>query len=185
VTRRVRQAVVLAAIGVAAHAQPTAELHVFAAGSLRAALTEVARSFERSDAGHRVVFTFGASGLLKDRIAAGERADVFASANMAHPQALAAGGRAGAVRRFARNAMCALVAQGDADVFITYCTNAAIALDEQPGLRVVAVPDSINVSADYGVAPISGASAQAQSFVDYLLGANGQAILARHGFAPG
>jgi ABC-type molybdate transport system substrate-binding protein len=35
------------------------------------------------------VLTFGASGLLKDRIQAGERADVFASANMEHPQALA------------------------------------------------------------------------------------------------
>jgi ABC-type molybdate transport system substrate-binding protein len=57
----------------------------------------------------RVTFTFGASGLLRDRIAAGEPADVFASANMEHPQALAATGRAGEVKRFARNAMCALV----------------------------------------------------------------------------
>lgn len=40
---------------------------------------------------------------------AGERADVFASANMEHPQALAALGRAGTVSRFARNALCALV----------------------------------------------------------------------------
>ena len=52
---------------------------------------------------------FGASGLLKDRIAAGERADVFASANMAHPQALAAAGKASPVQRFTRNTLCALV----------------------------------------------------------------------------
>jgi ABC-type molybdate transport system substrate-binding protein len=32
---------------------------------------------------------FGASGLLKDEIKAGTQAEVFASANMEHPQALA------------------------------------------------------------------------------------------------
>jgi len=101
---------VLTAAAMAAHAQGGTELRVYAAGSLRAALTEVAQAFERSEPGVRVAFTFGASGLLKDRIAGGERADVFASANMEHPQALAASGQAGRVQRFARNAMCALVA---------------------------------------------------------------------------
>ena len=38
--------------------------------------------------------TFGASGLLKDRIVAGESPQVFASANMEHPEALVAAGRA-------------------------------------------------------------------------------------------
>src|SRR5262245_64841797 len=102
-------AVALAAASVTAQAQDESELHVFAAGSLRTALTEVAQAFERAEPGARVRFTFGASGLLKDRIIAGERADVFASANMEHPQSLAAGSHAGAARRFARNAMCALV----------------------------------------------------------------------------
>ena len=58
-------------------------------------------------AGVRVASTFGASGCCKDRIVAGERRRGLRSANMEHPQALAR--RAGrAVRRFARNAMCAL-----------------------------------------------------------------------------
>jgi hypothetical protein len=48
----------------------------------------------------------------KDRIAAGERADVFASANTEHPRALAAAGKAGAVSRFVRNALCPLARHG-------------------------------------------------------------------------
>lgn len=257
---------VLAAAAATGRAQGETELRVYAAGSLRAALTEAAQAFERRESGVRVRFTFGASGLLKDRIAGGEPADVFASANMEHPQALAAAGQAGAVRRFTRNAMCALVApaidvtpdtlvdrlldpaiklgtstpkadpsgdyawlvferierqgrrgafrqladkalqltggpssppppagrnvygelvaQGRADVFLTYCTNATLARAEQPGLRTVAVPAAINVSADYGVVPLRGAPPQAQRFIDFLLGPDAQAIFARSGFAP-
>ena len=78
-------------------AQRTVE--VYAAGSLRTALEDLGRAFTK-ESGIPVKPTFGASGLLKDRIAAGERADVFASANMAHPQALVDAGRAGAVRVF-------------------------------------------------------------------------------------
>jgi ABC-type molybdate transport system substrate-binding protein len=99
-----------AAASLGTQAQVDHELRVYAAGSLRAALTEVAQAFERAEPGVRVQFTFGASGLLKDRIAAGERADVFASANMEHPQSLTSAGLAGPVQRFTRNAMCALVA---------------------------------------------------------------------------
>ena len=91
---------------------PPAELRVLAAGSLRAALTDIAAAFESDHPEGRVRLTFGASGLLKDRIAAGEPADVFASANMEHPEALAAAGRAAAVQRFARNEMCLLARPG-------------------------------------------------------------------------
>jgi ABC-type molybdate transport system substrate-binding protein len=95
------------------HAQtPPAELRVLAAGSLRAALTDIATAFESDHPGIKVRLTFGASGLLKDRIATGEPADVFASANMEHPEALAAAGRATAVQRFARNEMCLLARPG-------------------------------------------------------------------------
>ncbi len=49
---------------------------------------------------------------------------------------------------------------------------------------MVAVPDAINVSADYGVAPLAGGGTRAKRFVDYLLSPPAQAILARSGFAP-
>jgi Bacterial extracellular solute-binding protein len=79
-----------------------------AAGSLRGALTEVAQAFEKSSP-LKVQAKFGASGLLRDDIAAGAKAEVFASANMEHPQALANAKRSGPVVLFARNRLCALV----------------------------------------------------------------------------
>lgn len=85
----------------------TAPVRLYAAGSLRAALSETAACFE-ARVGLKVAGTFGASGLLCGRIAGGEPAEVFASANMAHPAALAASGLAGPVAPFARNRLCAL-----------------------------------------------------------------------------
>jgi molybdate transport system substrate-binding protein len=100
---------VLAIMTAPAMAEETVLLH--AAGSLRAALTEVANAFEA--AGHgKVQAKFGASGLLKDEIATGAKAEVFASANMEHPQALAAEKRSGPVVLFARNRLCALARPG-------------------------------------------------------------------------
>jgi ABC-type molybdate transport system substrate-binding protein len=109
-----KRAMVLAAaltMGAGAPAQEAA-IKVLAAGSLRAALTDVARAFEAEAPGRKVELGFGASGLLKDRLLGGERADVFASANMEHPQALAAAGKAAAPQAFARNTLCALAAPG-------------------------------------------------------------------------
>jgi ABC-type molybdate transport system substrate-binding protein len=74
-------------------------------------LTEVAQAFE-AESGNSVQAKFGPSGLLKDEIAGGARADVFASANMEHPRALNAAGRSGPVQMFARNKLCALVKPG-------------------------------------------------------------------------
>lgn len=80
---------------------------LYAAGSLRAALTEVSIAYEASG-GAKVAGTYGPSGLLRERIEKGEPAEVFASADMGHPQKLSAAGRAGEVRLFARNRLCAL-----------------------------------------------------------------------------
>ncbi|HEY8243638.1 MAG TPA: molybdate ABC transporter substrate-binding protein [Casimicrobiaceae bacterium] len=95
----------LFAIAMGAHAQEPVK--VYAAGSLRGVMTELGGAWSRAG-GTGIVPTFGASGLLRDRLAGGERADVFASANMEHPQSLAASGRAGTVYLFARNQLCAL-----------------------------------------------------------------------------
>ena len=106
------RALALLALGVlstAAMAEDTVRL--YAAGSLRAVMTEIGAEFARSG-GAKVIGEFGASGLLRERIAKGEPADVFASANMEHPQSLAQAGRSGPVVLFARNRLCALVAPG-------------------------------------------------------------------------
>jgi molybdate transport system substrate-binding protein len=243
-----------------AMAEETVLFH--AAGSLRAALTEVANAFEAAGLG-KVQAKFGASGLLKDEIATGAKAEVF-SANMEHPQALAAEKRSSPVVLFARNRLCALarpdlevtpaalldrmldssvklgtstpkadpsgdyawevfrkaekikpgayatlekkalqltggpssplapqgrsiygelLAQDAADIFLTYCTNALAAQRENPAQQIVQLPDALAVGADYGLTVMNGASAAAYKFAMFILSAEGQRTLAKHGFA--
>lgn len=262
--KRALSFIAAAALSFTAAAQEPA-VKVLAAGSLRAALGDVARAFEDSAPGRRVELGFGASGLLKDRLAGGERADIFASANMEHPQALADAGKAAPPQAFASNRLCALgaagfqatpqtlverlldpavrvgtstpkadpagdyafamferieqaghpgarqrladkalqltggpnsppppkdrsvygalMAAGQADVFITYCTNVVVAQREEPTLRRIEVPDAVNVAARYGVTLLDGAGEPARQFLQFLLSPAGQMVLARHGFA--
>lgn len=93
------------------HAQNAAAVHVLAAGSLRAALNEIATAFTTTTGIH-VDNGYGPSGVLRERIAKGEHADLFASADMDSPRALARAGKAGPVVLFARNQLCALVRPG-------------------------------------------------------------------------
>jgi molybdate transport system substrate-binding protein len=74
-------------------------------------LTDVAKAYE-AESGHSVQAKYGPSGILKDEIAGGAKADVFASANMEHPQALSAAKKSGPVLLFARNRLFALVKPG-------------------------------------------------------------------------
>ncbi len=94
----------MASLSTASAQQPPVLLH--AAGSLRAALTDVANAFS-DETRVPVRAIFGASGLLRERIEKGEPAEVFASADRGNPEALAKAGRAGPVASFARNALCA------------------------------------------------------------------------------
>jgi molybdate transport system substrate-binding protein len=106
-----RLAVTLAVATIAVPAVASEPVLLHAAGSLRTALTEVAGAFEAAS-GKRVQAKYGPSGTLKDEIAGGAHAEVFASANMEHPQALATAGKSGPVVLFARNRLCALVRPG-------------------------------------------------------------------------
>ena len=255
---------VISAMVSSARASDQVLLH--AAGSLRSALTDVAKAFETAS-GVKVLAKYGPSGTLRDEIAGGAKADVFASANMTHPQSLAESGRSSAVALFARNRLCALVkpglavtpeslldamlrdevtvgtstpkadpsgdyafevfakaetlktgsraalekkalqltggpssaqppsgrsvygwhvAEGRADIFLTYCTNAVVASRENSGQQVVALPDTLAVAADYGLGVINGASPQAQNFATFIMSDDGRRILQQHGFAvPG
>ena len=76
-----------------------------------------------------------------------------------------------------------LIAQGAADIFLTYCTNALAAQKETPGAQLVALPDALAVGADYGLTVMDGASPAAYRFALFILSAQGQQILARNGFA--
>lgn len=82
-------------------------IRVLAAGSLRHAMPEIAAAFER-DAGILVSLTLGPAGLLREQIEAGEPFDLFASANMVHPDRLVALGLAEETTCFIRNRLCIL-----------------------------------------------------------------------------
>ena len=240
-------------------------VQLYAAGSLRGALTDVTKAFE-AKTGNKVEAKFGPSGALRNEIAGGANAQVFASANMEHPQALHDAGKSGPVIRFARNKMCALanpllkvdssnllermldplvklgvstpkadpsgdyaieifrkaeaikpgaraalekkalqltggptsaappaglpvygwlIAEGKADIFLTYCTNGRAALKQYAGQQIVELPDDLSVGADYGLTVIEGAPAAAQSFANFIVSPDGEAILSSYGFAAG
>jgi ABC-type molybdate transport system substrate-binding protein len=72
--------------------------------------------------------------------------------------------------------------QGQADVFLTYCTNAVAAQREVPRLKIVSIPDTLQVSARYGLSWRSGADAAAEQLARFILSAPAQAVLRAYGF---
>jgi ABC-type molybdate transport system substrate-binding protein len=109
-----RLCIVAALLALAGCAAPVAELsppvQVLAAGSLREALSTIAAEFE-SRTGQKIALTFGASGLLRERIEKGEGAQVYASADTYHPQRLATQGGWQPPVVFTRNRLCALTSE--------------------------------------------------------------------------
>jgi molybdenum ABC transporter molybdate-binding protein len=102
-------AAMLTAYSAAASESRSVRLH--AAGSLRAAVTDIAKAYQDAY-GVAVAPTFGGSGLLKERLAAGEAGDVFASADMGNPLSLSQAGKSGPAVLFARNHLCAILRPG-------------------------------------------------------------------------
>lgn len=125
-------------------------VQVYAAGSLREAFTEVART-----PGLAPVLTFGAAGLLRERIESGEVAHVFASADMRQPQRLAEQGAWESPLVFARNSLCALVAPSvrtDSDTLLETLLD--------PGVRVGTSTPHSDPSGDYAWAVFERADAR-------------------------
>lgn len=88
-----------------AAAEPKAPLRVYSAGSMTGALGAMLKRYT-AETGQPVELVTGPAGSLRERIEHGEPADLFVSANMAHPQTLAKEGRALAPVVFARNRVC-------------------------------------------------------------------------------
>src|ERR1700761_9036796 len=82
-------------------------LTVTAAGSLRAAITDLLAHFPRQSDEVRAP-EFGASGLMRQKIESGAQVDVFASADVEQPHKLAEEHPERLVILFARNSLCAL-----------------------------------------------------------------------------
>ena len=83
-----------------------APVKVLAAGSLTGAMTAIAQLYTQKT-GQKIEAQFGPAGLLRERIENGEQADIFASANMEHPQALADKGLATQPVVLLRTRLCA------------------------------------------------------------------------------
>src|SRR6516165_1017912 len=82
------------------------EIHVLAAGSLRDVIGEFGERYNEAT-GTIITTGFGPSGALRERIEKGERADLFASADIGHPLNLLADRRAIRIDMFTRNVLCA------------------------------------------------------------------------------
>ena len=78
----------LATLLTACHPAPTRELHVFAAASLRQALTETADAFQRANPNVQIIPNVAGSQVLRLQIESGARADLLISANPHHLDAL-------------------------------------------------------------------------------------------------
>lgn len=90
--------------------EPTkVELSVFAASSLTEAFQALERGFEADHPGVDVKLTFAGSQVLRLQIEQGASADVFASANESHMQALVESGHVTGSRAFARNELVIIV----------------------------------------------------------------------------
>lgn len=250
--------------GAPMNTEATAPIELRAAGSLKAAMNDIIAAYQAKSQAN-VAAQYAPSGLLLKRIQEGERVDIFASANMKHPQALVDAGVGQQVQMFARNQLCAIAQAevpltsanlldtllapqtklgtstpkadpaGDyawavfakaealkanakttletkamqltggpesakppkdrnpyawvmenkqADVFLTYCTNAVLAQKEVPSLKIVDLPPELAVGADYGLLVLKDANSAAAPLAKFMLSPEGQAILSSYGFQP-
>jgi molybdate transport system substrate-binding protein len=78
----------------------------------------------------------------------------------------------------------AKVALGEADAGIVYTSD--VTPDIAGQVQQIVIPDEQNVIAAYPIAPLADAvyPELAQSFIDFVLSAEGQSILSKWGFEP-
>jgi molybdate transport system substrate-binding protein len=77
-----------------------------------------------------------------------------------------------------------LLKSGAVDVFLMYCSYGEAVSRQVAGVTWRKLPAALDVGAAYGIGAATGADARADRFVQFVLGAEGQEILAKHGFAP-
>src|SRR5262245_4228751 len=101
---------------VAAQMTSAETLRVFAAASLTDAFQEIGKTYEKDHPGDSVELNFAGSQVLRTQIEQGAPADVFASADLVHADALKSGGQLGAYQVFACNRLVVVVPAHDAKV---------------------------------------------------------------------
>ena len=162
-------------------------LHLFAAGSLTEAMTEMLAASGIPDA-RLAPPVFGPSGVLRDRIEQGAPADILASADMQQPRRLAAARGNRPVVVFTRNRMCLLARD-------TLGVTQANMLDRMldPKLRLVTSTPHADPGGDYAWAVFAraealhpGAKAALEAKALQLVGGpTSQPLVAGHGQVAG
>lgn len=268
-SRLLGAAIASLAVTLCAPVAATTPIDVYAAGSLREAMTALDSAFraERGKSDARPIpdtkFLFGPSGKLRERIEAGERPALFASASPTHTEKLLAAGLLRSSNLFAGNALCVMARPGfalagrtvpelllddavslgtstpgadpsgdytwqmfrkidaaqpgtfakldakakkltgaevnpqetqsayvrilrekQADVFVTYCTNAKSAQRVESAISFVEVPTQFNVIANYSVGIAPNAGDEAREFLRFVLSERARSVLASLGFSP-
>lgn len=117
------------------------ELTIYAAASLTAALRAVEQEYTAAQPGIALTISTDSSAALETKIEQGAPADVFLSADTAHPAALVAKGlAAGESVPIARTVLTVIVPRGDP---ASIRTPADLA---RPGVKIVAAGDSVPIS---------------------------------------
>lgn len=116
---------------------------LYGAGSLTDSLTEVSKSFTQKYS-IPVTTQFGPSGLLRERLEKGEKADVFASADIGNPLKLSESGLSGSVVNFTSNRMTAIVRPG-----LSVTSNNILDLLLNPNIKVATSTPIKDPSGDY------------------------------------
>ena len=151
-------------------------LRIFAAGSLTGAFTDMIAAFNAPTDGVAPP-VFGPSGVLRQRIEAGETADIFASADMASPRKLAAE-RGLAVTVFTRNSLCV---QGRQRLDLTPASVLDRMLD--PKLVLATSTPKADPGGDYAWAAFARAD-QARPGARTILEAKGKPLVGGPGMTP-
>jgi molybdate transport system substrate-binding protein len=128
-------------------------LHIYAAGSLTGAFTNIVKAFPAAE-GDVATPVFGPSGVLREKIEHGDHVDVFASADMAQPRALARSHSGSSVVMFTRNRLCAL---GRANIGMTTDDLLDKLLD--PSVRLATSTPGADPGGDYAWAVFARAEA--------------------------
>ncbi|HWT99085.1 MAG TPA: substrate-binding domain-containing protein [Terriglobales bacterium] len=245
----------------AAPAARASDVVLYGAGSLHDALSAIAAAYT-AKTGIAVQTAFGPSGLMREKVEAGDKVDLFASADMGHALKLQQDGKAAAVMMFTRNKLCvfakpeigltaanfverltdpsirigtstpkadpggdytwamfhlmdnakpgafaildakaqkivggstapsgpdpiaAAFADGKINAMVGYCSGTEQRRKATPDLAAVEVPEPFATGPEYGLAIMRLDNAAAVGLALAIEGPEGQATLARFGFAP-
>jgi molybdate transport system substrate-binding protein len=120
---------------------PQAGLTIYAAASLKSALTKVKTAYEAAHPGTTLTISTDSSSALETKIEQGAPADIFLSADTTNPQKLVDKGLAsGGLTKFAGNLLTVIVPKADP---AGIKTAADLAL---PGVKIIAAGDAVPIT---------------------------------------